>query len=43
MAQQFGQESEVLKICAALDLKEVEMIVRVHAEIPYLRVPIPNP
>ena len=42
-AQRFEGAPEVVKVCAALGLKDVEMVVRVDAERPDLRVPIPNP
>jgi hypothetical protein len=41
-AQQFAGIPAILKICVALELKDVEMVLRVDPERPDLRVPIPN-
>ena len=42
LAQHFKGPSEVMKVCAAFELKDVEMLVRIDPEEPCLRVPIPN-
>jgi len=41
-AQQFEGIPAILKTCVALELKDVEMVLRVDPERPDLRVPIPN-
>jgi hypothetical protein len=41
-AQQFEGTPAVLKTCAALELKDVEMVMRLDPERPDVRVRIPN-
>ena len=42
-AQKFKGAPEILKLCAALKLEDVEMVIRVDPARPDLRVPLPNP
>ena len=42
-AQPFQGVSEIVRVCLALKLTDVEMVMRIDPERPELRVPIPNP
>jgi len=41
-AQKFEGAPDVLKVCAALKLENVEMVMRIDPDRPDVRVPIPK-
>ena len=42
-AQKFEGTADVVRVCLALALRDVEMVMTFDAERPELHIPIPNP